>query len=883
MNMATDTDAAILPPAVVAPEQEQEAVEQDSQPPVPTKATSNGMLIAARALEVFRGRTDVVPEKWATKDGKKGGYSPICKNKWAPGKCALKEGGRCSKCEHQEHAGLDFDLMYKHVAGKTTIGVYPLLTDNTCHFVALDLDNHDGKRDPLADVLALDAVRDTMDLPPFGVFRSRSGKGYHVYMFFKDPLPAWKPRTVFYFLAEEAQILEEDEDKEVSFDRFLPNQDEHSGKGFGNLIALPYQGGPAKQQHTLMLTPESGFTIPYNPQIAALNSIVYTTEAQLDALIAEYDLKPLGSGSAKKPESTSGPSNYQAGGPGDGTADAEKVLARCAFMRHCRDDAATLQEGQWFAMVSNMARCADGMAVVHRLSEPYPGYNRDETEEKARHAIQDSGPITCAHIKNTTRGKYCGECQETCKSPIVLGRARNEVAEAIEEMNQEHAVVWLGGKLRILRQNIIDNTFDFVSVYDFKQFYANQKYDVEVKVNGKVTIKTVDIANIWMASKHRKDYKGGVVFDPSDRCGGDCLNLYKGFTCEPIPGDWSLMRQHVLEVVCGGNVEYFAYLMAWCARMFQDPGGTRPGVAVVMRGGKGAGKGIFINALGDILGQHFLPVANVGQITGRFNSHLAQAILLFADEAFFAGDKRQEGPLKALITEDHITFEKKGVDSVKMRCHVNIIMASNEEWVVPASGDERRFFVLDTKNDRQEDHPYFEAIVAQMESGGQEAMLHDMLQYDYKSINLRKPPVTDALITQKTYSLPDVDEFWVECLMRGYIVSEQNSDRSINYDAEWEGSASMAFPLYKAQMYDEFKFWCKTGSKRYVASFTHFCSVSFGKNGLFRRGKSFIEEHPRNGRGIKFNTLEVCKADVIKKYGDMFKQAGGDEDESVPF
>ncbi len=557
----------------------------------------------------------------------------------------------------------------------------------------------------------------------------------------------------------------------------------------------------------------------------------------------------------------------------DGTADAERVLERCAFMRHCRDDAATLPEGQWFAMVSNLARCADGMEVVHRLSEPYPGYNQAETEEKARHAIQDSGPITCAHIKNTTRGKYCGECQETCKSPIVLGRTRNEVAEAIEEMNQEHAVVWLGGKLRILWKNLTDKTFDFVSVYDFKQFYANKKYDV----NGN----QIDIGNIWMTSKDRKDYKGGVVFYPSGSC-ENCLNLYKGFTCEPRQGDWSLMRQHVLEIICGGNVEYFAYLMAWTARMFQDPGGTRPGVAVVMRGGKGAGKGIFINALGDILGEHFLPVANVGQITGRFNSHLAQSILLFADEAFFAGDKRQEGPLKALITEDHITFEKKGVDSVKMRCHINIIMASNEDWVVPASGDERRFFVIDVEKDRVDDHPYFQAIIDQMDNGGREAMLYDLMHHDHKSVNLRKPPETDALIDQKSHSLPDAAEFWVEALVRGYIISEQKPDSTVNYEAEWEGSESMFFPLYKAQIYDEFKFWCNSSRKRYILGLVQFCKFSFGRDGLFKRGKSFTEEHPRHGRGIKFNTLEVCRADVIKKYGDVFKQAGGCGD-SEPF
>lgn len=417
--------------------------------PISKRLPNNGMLIVTRMMELFRGNPLAVPKHWESEDGKRKGYSPICKNKWKP-ICALKKGGHCNRCENQDYATHSPALLYKHVAGEIIIGSYALLPNNTCYFVALDLDNHDGKRDPHADVLALDAVREVMGLPPFCIFRSKSGKGFHIYIFFKKPVPAAKGRMVFHFLCEEAQIIEEDEDQETSFDRFIPNQDEHSGKGFGNLIALPYQGKVATKelQHTLMLTPESGFTIPYNPQLTALNSIIHTTEEQLDALIAEYDLKPLGSGSAKKPDGASGsPSGaqYKSSGPGDGTADAERILERCAFMRHCRDDAVRLPEGQWFAMVSNLARCADGMAVVHRLSAPYPAYVPADTTEKARHAIQDSGPITCAHIKNTTRNKYCGECQETCKSPIVLGRARNEISEGSSRFREFDEPTQVGG------------------------------------------------------------------------------------------------------------------------------------------------------------------------------------------------------------------------------------------------------------------------------------------------------------------------------------------------------------------------------------------------------------------------------------------------------
>jgi len=110
---------------------------------------------------------------------------------------------------------------------------------------------------------------------------------------------------------------------------------------------------------------------------------------------------------------------------GSGTeGDVDVLLSRCAFVRHCRDDAATLSEPEWFAMVSNVSRCADGSAAVHRLSEPYPTYSSQETDAKITHALQDTGPHTCAFIQNLgfqgcpPRG--CG-----VKAPIALNHHRD--------------------------------------------------------------------------------------------------------------------------------------------------------------------------------------------------------------------------------------------------------------------------------------------------------------------------------------------------------------------------------------------------------------------------------------------------------------------------
>jgi putative DNA primase/helicase len=101
--------------------------------------------------------------------------------------------------------------------------------------------------------------------------------------------------------------------------------------------------------------------------------------------------------------------------------DVDVLLSRCAFLRHCRDDAATLPEPEWYSMVSNVARCRHGAEAVHRLSAPYPGYSPQETEEKIAHALADAGPHTCAFIQALEfQGCPPGGCG--VKAPIGLSR-----------------------------------------------------------------------------------------------------------------------------------------------------------------------------------------------------------------------------------------------------------------------------------------------------------------------------------------------------------------------------------------------------------------------------------------------------------------------------
>ena len=238
----------------------------------------------------FRGRDDVVPRFYKPKDPmKRGGYAPMCHDEWEEGICP-KPKISCRHCLHKNYAPLSHDLLIDHIKGKHILRVYPLLTDNTCLLdLAFHFDNHDGNHDPLKDVVRLYAVCDVQGIHCY-VLRSKSGNGYHVYIFFDEPVPAWKAGRVGFALLQEAQLVDDDLDVS-SFDKMFPNQDElTSQKPLGNLIALPFQGKAAEGGHTLFLDPATDFQDPFSNQIDALKDLSRVAETDLDRLIKYWGL-----------------------------------------------------------------------------------------------------------------------------------------------------------------------------------------------------------------------------------------------------------------------------------------------------------------------------------------------------------------------------------------------------------------------------------------------------------------------------------------------------------------------------------------------------------------------------------------------------------------
>ncbi len=353
------------------------------------------------------------------------------------------------------------------------------------------------------------------------------------------------------------------------------------------------------------------------------------------------------------------------------------------------------------------------------------------------------------------------------------------------DMNKRHAVIGsVGGSCKVIEEvydQVLGRTsLVFSSFQDVKNRYDNKR--VVVGKTADDTDKTIGLGTYWLRSEDRSQYDG-ITFAPESNP-SNMFNLWRGFNYSPHPGDCDLYLQHIRDNICAGKDEYYEYLIKWMAKAVQNPA-SQGEVAIVLQGGKGTGKSFFAHQFGQLFGRHYLPVTNANHLVGQFNAHLKDAILLFADEAFFAGDKKHEAVLKGIVTESTFQVEAKHVDAQTYPNYIHLIMAGNDQHLVRASGDERRYFVLEVGTGKQQNSDYFGAIKKQMENGGYEALLFHLQSVDLSEFNVRSIPATEALQKQKDLSLDPLDSWWLNCLQTGHICKNDNGWKEFHVREIW--------------------------------------------------------------------------------------------------
>ena len=205
------------------------------------------------------------------------------------------------------------------------------------------------------------------------------------------------------------------------------------------------------------------------------------------------------------------------------------------------------------------------------------------------------------------------------------------------------------------------------------------------------------------------------------------------------------------------------------------------GVAIALRGQEGAGKGFLWRNYGKLFGKHFRHVAQGEHLTGRFNAVLAETCAVFLDEALWAGDRKGEQILKALITEETFQLERKNYDPIPVKNCLRLMIASNNDWIVPVGTKGRRYVVLDVSDKyadatSPEHKKYWDKLQEQFgddaPDDGRSAMLFELLHMDLTGFNIRAAPSSAAKTEQKLLTLSGTLSWLYQVLQEGRIDEE---------------------------------------------------------------------------------------------------------------
>jgi hypothetical protein len=336
----------------------------------------------------------------------------------------------------------------------------------------------------------------------------------------------------------------------------------------------------------------------------------------------------------------------------------------------------------------------------------------------------------------------------------------------LAEMNEKHHVVLHGGKTRVL-------TWDDDEIYpgrkvpvyqtpeDFKAFHSKYSHSHQVRVavkdgqgkpTGNTELKTVTVplGAWWWGHRERRQYDG-LTYAPNidaDIVNGK-RNLWTGFTVAAVKGRGHVSYlKHLRDNICNCNRKHYDYLIATMARAAQNPE-FRGEIGIVYIGKKGTGKNVAVEEFGKLFGTHFWMVTNPEHFTGKFNLHLQHCSILLADECLKPENKVHEQIAKTLVTGQTIMIEPKGVNAYQVKNFLHVFICTNSRWAIPATADERRWFILNVRENHIKDFPYFKKICDDMEAGGRANLLHYLLNLDISKFEIRDVPETDAMLEQQ--------------------------------------------------------------------------------------------------------------------------------------
>lgn len=391
-------------------------------------------------------------------------------------------------------------------------------------------------------------------------------------------------------------------------------------------------------------------------------------------------------------------------------------------------------------------------------------------------------------------------------------RTERERVDIVEQVNAEHALVFVGDKIGVLWPNEYkdgEGMPRITTMSDLRIEWADRK------------IGKLNPVDIWLESPSRRKFNE-IVFRPGVASTGRDFNLWRGWPVAPVKGSCRLFLEHTKEVICGGDEVAYRYLIEYLANIFQSPE-NKPGTAIAMGTVKeGAGKGQWLDYIAPLLGSHYWHLSGSDLLEGRFNDFLAGRLLVYGDESLWAGGKRTIAKIKGYITERRVAVERKCVPAFEIDLHARFIFASNEEHFAPAGREDRRFVVLKPLESKCGNIPYFEALDREAKNGGREALMWMLLnEVDGSTNHLRIIPKTRAHTEQKGMGLEDVGQFWRRMLYQPH----HEIVRGYGENKETEHSFTFGRAIYTDTLYEFYLDYCRKARFNYPQSIDAFGSA----------------------------------------------------------
>ena len=279
--------------------------------------------------------------------------------------------------------------------------------------------------------------------------------------------------------------------------------------------------------------------------------------------------------------------------------------------------------------------------------------------------------------------------------------------------------------------------------------------------------KKINPFDVWMESIQRRDiFK--IVFNPKLNSPNNHFNVFKGFdyscTGQPNMNEVQPFLDHIFNIWSDGNEKTYNYILNWFSRIIQQPY-NKNNICLVLKSVEGVGKSIVLNLIGKIIGdKYYKSTSNLKNILGDFNSQAEGNILINLNESFYAGDKKIIGSFKEFITDETIVINRKGTNQYTIENYANTIITTNEDWIVAIDSNDRRFNILECRNEKKDSEYYQRIADTDIQQLANYFYNRDISGYnpkDFEKSQLHKEQVE--------LNMDSTETFWQRCIEKDIL------------------------------------------------------------------------------------------------------------------